>query len=604
MWDSTISFWGTTGLAQFELLGQSEKITNWFSPIWVISVGVAMGLVLVLILAAKIFLLSKISPLNRLAENRNSFLIVGTLSTVVLTALAFGLIYWYYGWAIISNEQMQGSFALLAGFIIPIAAIIGFGQWLLISKRRAAESLAMFREGFLSWISMICLALTGFAAVGLLLDQFDGFGMIKFVDDPRGILESLTRMPAAKEYQLPVVEIPPSTGADSGTPVAVNFPGPELQFVKIQSNQQLELAAQPITATLARNLVYIVPSTSSTAGAIFPKGSFVQDEFVENFYVVNRGASPATVNIAYRLAPVYGEVVVIPWIATWILLTYLLYLCGSVLMPKVAAISLATFKTEISQPLYLLVAILGALFIVISVYIPYNTFGEDIKMYKDSGLTMLRVLAIFVAIWAAGKSVSEEIEGRTALTVLSKPVGRLDFVLGKFSGISFAVALLFVGLGLWFIIWVAYKPVYDAVESSRGEIQWSECFAEAVKVTPAIFLSFLEVLIFVAVSVAISTRMGLLPNLMICFAVYVLGHLTPQLLQSQKAAQAFEPVQVFGNFIAIIFPVLDHYDVPAAINTNSLVPLEYLGWSIVYTLLYSGVAILLALLLFEDRDLA
>ena len=114
--------------------------------------------------------------------------------------------------------------------------------------------------------------------------------------------------------------------------------------------------------------------------------------------------------------------------------------------------------------------------------------------------------------------------------------------------------------------------------------------------------STLEVLIFVAISVAISTRFRILANFLICFSVYVLGHLTPLLVQSSLAE--FEPVVVFGNLIAIVFPVLNHFDIQAAINTNSVVPYSYMGWSIIYTFLYGAMAMLLALVLFEDRDLA
>jgi hypothetical protein len=108
----------------------------------------------------------------------------------------------------------------------------------------------------------------------------------------------------------------------------------------------------------------------------------------------------------------------------------------------------------------------------------------------------------------------------------------------------------------------------------------------------------------VALSVAISTRLGILANFLICFAIYVLGHLTPLIVQSAEVVQAFEPVVLFGQVVSIIFPVLDHFDVQAAINSNRDVPLTYLGWSCIYCTLYGAMAMLLALVLFEDRDLA
>jgi ABC-type transport system involved in multi-copper enzyme maturation permease subunit len=294
----------------------------------------------------------------------------------------------------------------------------------------------------------------------------------------------------------------------------------------------------------------------------------------------------------------------VPLIAAGVAIFFIAFMCLSALSPKVSAIALATFKTEIGQPLFLLVLVIGLGFILLSIYFPYNTFGEDIKMYKDSGMTLIRVLAIFAAIWAASKSVAEEIEGRTALTVLSKPVGRRQFILGKFFGISAAMTWLFVLLGFWFVFWVAYKPLYDAKESTLPDIDWTNCFAAVTSIIPVMLLAFLEVVVFVAISVAISTRFGILANLMICFAIYVLGHLTPQLVQSNQMVEAFAPVVFFGQLIAIIFPVLDHFDAQTAINTDKAVPLLYLGWSFIYTLLHGSLALLLALVLFEDRDLA
>ena len=86
--------------------------------------------------------------------------------------------------------------------------------------------------------------------------------------------------------------------------------------------------------------------------------------------------------------------------------------------------------------------------LLLFLYLPYNTFGEDIKMLKDSALTLIMIMGIIQGVWAASNSVSEEIEGRTALTVLSKPIGRRQFLFGKLAGILWTVLLLFLILGV------------------------------------------------------------------------------------------------------------------------------------------------------------
>mgnify|MGYP000104932667 CR=1 FL=1 len=87
-----------------------------------------------------------------------------------------------------------------------------------------------------------------------------------------------------------------------------------------------------------------------------------------------------------------------------------LYFLQHLLFPKLAAVAFATAKSEMSQPLFLICLLIGAFALALYIWIPYNTFGEDIKMLKDSGMTTIMVLAIITALWAASTSVAEEIE--------------------------------------------------------------------------------------------------------------------------------------------------------------------------------------------------
>lgn len=597
------------------LLAQNIKVTNWLTPVWIVSLGVAIGFILVILMLIKILVMQRIAGLNSVTEKPVLRWILGILTSIVYLGLFIGFWYWRFGPDYVYNPgalAVEGveptpNYILPFVFLIPLSLLLGFGVWSVISRRMIGETFSLFREGFLGWVNQVCIAITVFAIIGFVLHAGNGFGFIKFVDEPMEFIESITRLPIAKQYSAEV-EIPPGTTGDEGVPVPVNFNSAELKWLSIKSDQKLEMMHIPISSSVDPAYIFDV-SVQDEPSYYFQRkdgrGRIPYDpEFeIANLYIKNLNKkTPATVNLVWDLAPIYEEVALIPLIALGVVSIYLLYFILATLCPKVFAIAHSTFKTEVNQPLYLLVMLIGLVFIVGSIYVPYNTFGEDIKMYKDSGLTLIRVLAIFLAIWAASKSVAAEIEGRTALTVLSKPVGRRQFIFGKFTGISLAIALMFIVLGFWFFAWVSYKPIYDFQEASKGLCEWPQCFLEATHVVPGLFLCFLEVLIFVAISVAISTRFGVLANFLLCFAIYVLGHLTPLLVQSSFAE--FQPVVVFAQLIAIVFPVLNHFDVQAAINTNSPVPMEYLAWSVIYTAIYGGMAMLLALVLFEDRDLA
>ena len=251
---------------------------------------------------------------------------------------------------------------------------------------------------------------------------------------------------------------------------------------------------------------------------------------------------------------------------------YLVYLAISLAFPKVAAIAATTSKESMGQPLFPVAIGLGAFAILLFVIIPYNTFGEDVKMFKDSGLTSVMLLAILVAVWSASVSVADEIEGRTALTLLSKPVRRQQFILGKFLGILWPVVLLFVLLGVWLLFCIPYKVVYDAREVAKLEPTWQVCYWEMIGTVPGLVLAFFEAVILASISVAISTKLPMLPNLIICTAIYVLGHLVPTLVNSSVGK--FEIVQFVGQLIAIVLPVLDHLNIQASIAAGTPVPLD------------------------------
>lgn len=297
--------------------------------------------------------------------------------------------------------------------------------------------------------------------------------------------------------------------------------------------------------------------------------------------------------------------VALVWVLAALAVFFLIYYGLSLATPKLAAIARTAAIESWSQPLFWAELLPAIFLLVLFAIIPYYTFGEDIKILTDSSLTLITLLAIILAVWCASVSIAEEIEGRTALTLLSKPVSRRSFVLGKFVGIAGAVFVLFIVLGGVFLSTVSFKVVYDAHESARdlSDVQrYTECLGEQIRVIPGLVLSFFKAVLLTAVSVAISTRLPLIPNLTICSAVYVLGHLVQPLAQS--SAGKFEIVRFVGQLFATILPVLDYMDVQASISSDGFVPLSYVGWSFLYCAMYSTVALLAALVFFEDRDLA
>jgi ABC-type transport system involved in multi-copper enzyme maturation permease subunit len=271
-------------------------------------------------------------------------------------------------------------------------------------------------------------------------------------------------------------------------------------------------------------------------------------------------------------------------------------------VPKVGAISWVTFKEAVSQPLFLILALVGLFSLFIFLYIPYHTLGEDIKLVITQGLTLIKLMAVFLAVWTASYSVAEELEGKTALMILAKPVSRREFILGKYVGVVLAVTLIFLILGFFFLNTISYKVVFDARESAKDIPSAWECTRQVIATLPSFALSFFETMVLAAIAIAISTRLSLLPNLTICLAVYVIGHLAPMIVQSSVGQIAF--VAFVADLACAVLPVLEHFNMETNVAMDQPPSWWYVFCTAIYALMYSGLAIVLGLFLFEDRDLA
>lgn len=268
---------------------------------------------------------------------------------------------------------------------------------------------------------------------------------------------------------------------------------------------------------------------------------------------------------------------------------------------KTGVIARATTKEAIRQPVFLLLMVVAISLLVINTFIPFFSLGDDVKMLKDCGLATILICGLVLGIWTASTSIADEIEGKTAMTLLSKPINRRQFVVGKYIGILVTVMLLLGPLVLVFLGLVDYKPYYDARESS-AEITDKAALSEVLQILPGVVLIFFEIAVMSAISVAISTRLPMVVNMVTCLTVFVIGHLTPNIVQSQVVN--VELVLFMARIIATVLPALDVFNISASVATGTFVPPDYLVWSLGYCAAYSTMAILVAFLLFEDRDLA
>jgi hypothetical protein len=302
--------------------------------------------------------------------------------------------------------------------------------------------------------------------------------------------------------------------------------------------------------------------------------------------------------------------------------------------PKGGAVALAAFREGVRQVMFWLLVGLALVLMSASPLIPYFTFGEDHLVVKELGYdTIMFVAAVFGAL-AASLFVSEEIEGRTAITLMSKPVSRRQFLLGKYVGILMAAGLMFALLGTYFQGVQLFKHWWDRLDPTptpawlvatlqrlslppaaadfvRGAGLWADLTQDTL---PGLVLSFSQVMVLVAIAVSLATRVPMVVNLTAVVAVYLLAHLTPVLVSIGERAQAADPgsaVSQLLSFMAQLFntalPDLGAFRLDPVLLTDMQLGAafwRYLGSVALYGVLYTSIVLFFGLILFEDRDLA
>ena len=594
-------------MPQFALLGLlSPKHVSWISPLWLLGVGALAGLVLVALLLGIFFLLSRIPALGTAVDERRRFWRATAIGTglVILVMAAAAAIDVVGGFRTGGAELGSARLGRVVALSVPavLGAWIGVMSFLALCSRRLMGDLEeALTEGFMIFFlgTVVALAIIGVAGSFALRPPTESWK----------IVGSLLRYPhvgtSTYHYQIPASDDPKvlrGLEPPPATPIKVQFRANELRALTIKSTEDVSVAALPNAAMDTPDSLEVrvgEPFTWRKRRGM--SGTFGAGE-LDTFYVRNRGSAPADVTFVVQTDIVYPQAWIVPLAALTIAGMVLLYLALRTLAPAISAVALATFKSETAQPLFLILLAATCVFLLFSIYAPYRTLDEDIKLLKDAGLNVIMVVCMIVAVWGASTTVADEIEGQTALTVLSKPLTRRSFVIGKFTGITWTVALMYLVLGLLFLTVVSYKVIYDAREQSKESPSWEVCFGEVVGTMMPLFLSFLEAMVFAAIAVAIATRLPMLANFMICFTLYGVGHLRSEIVSA--TLDRFPIVEFFARLSSVLVPGMEFFSSDSAIDAGLAVPAQYVGLAALYSGTIMLISLLLALLLFEDRDVS
>jgi len=250
---------------------------------------------------------------------------------------------------------------------------------------------------------------------------------------------------------------------------------------------------------------------------------------------------------------------------------------------RLPSIAKNTLAGAVRQPIFLVLLGIGAAVILLAYPMTLFTFSEKgtAKMILDMGIATVTLFSLLVAVFTASTAITEEVDRRTVLTVLCKPVSRVEFVLGKYLGI--VASGLIVLLLLTALFFASFALIQKKLEP---------------QIVQGAAFSFLQVVVLSAVSVAVSTRFPMATNVVTCLILYVVGNLCGGLMGIADASGTGARVAV--RLLLLPLPNLSDFSFA---HTAAAVSFPYLVACVAYAVLYSAFALGAAVLLFERREL-
>jgi ABC-type transport system involved in multi-copper enzyme maturation permease subunit len=210
--------------------------------------------------------------------------------------------------------------------------------------------------------------------------------------------------------------------------------------------------------------------------------------------------------------------------------------------------------------------------------------GEDLRLTVDLGLSAVSLLGLLVILLVGTSLVAKEIERRTIFNLLSRPLPRPLYLLGKWAGLSSALAVVAASLGLALAVLVS-------VLGHPGR---------APVIAQATYLAVLELTVLTSLAVLFSALSTPVLSALYTLGFFLAGQWCDDL---RRFATALPPgVRETFEVIADVLPNLTLFNMRSLAASGEPTSWLHLGLATAYAMLYAGCVLALASAAFESRD--
>lgn len=255
--------------------------------------------------------------------------------------------------------------------------------------------------------------------------------------------------------------------------------------------------------------------------------------------------------------------------------------------PRITVVARNVFLEVIRDRILYLAGVFAVVMVLASVLLPEVAAGTDNKILLDLGLAAINLFTLVVAVFVGTGLVNKEIEKKTVLVLIAKPVSRFEIILGKHLGLSAVIGLLMLVQTGIFILILSVRQL----EFPAGSM------------LVAIAFMYLEMLLIIAVTMLFGVFTSSLLATLLSFGTYLVGHLSTDLLKLSQLSES-TGLQRAIEAMYLVLPDLERLNLKndAVYGAAALPGAGTLAINALYGVIYTALLLVIAGNIFTRRQ--
>lgn len=254
---------------------------------------------------------------------------------------------------------------------------------------------------------------------------------------------------------------------------------------------------------------------------------------------------------------------------------------------RVYAIARNAFREALRDRVLYNLVLFVLLLTVAAIYLGELSAGQEARIIVNMGLSAMLLFGAFISIFVGVGLVYKEIERRTVYAIFSKPVGRGEFLVGKYFGLCLTLAVNTAVMGAGVSLALMYV--------SGG---WDPLVAS---IWPAVLMIYMELMILTAVALLFSSFSSPALSALLTFFVFIIGHFSAD-LKTLAASMGTTSARWFFGALYYLLPNLSNYSYITPAAHGQTPPPSLMLASFAYAVMYITILLAAATLVFNRRN--